>query len=43
MLQNNEEVSYNLHQWMRDQAYGINYGIGKTIQKAFEDFKTRLE
>jgi len=40
-LEGNEDWSYDPHYFMKKEWEHINYGIGKTIQEAFEDFKIR--
>jgi len=37
-----EEWQYDPHHFMKEEWEHINYGVGKTIQEAFEDFKSRL-
>lgn len=40
-VQGNEEVFYNVDEWMKEWVSPCIYGIGETIDDAFQDFKTR--
>ena len=42
-LAENEEVHYDPHKFMNEEWEHVNYGIGKTILEAFEDFKRRYK
>jgi hypothetical protein len=39
-LQENEEIQYEPDKFMKEQWQHIKYGIGNTIDEAFENFKT---
>ncbi len=39
-LQEDEEVQYDPHKFMNKHWEHVNYGIGSTIDDAFENFKT---
>jgi hypothetical protein len=42
-LEGNEEWQYYPHRFMKEEWEHINYGIGETVNQAFEDFKNRLK
>ncbi len=42
-LESDEEWSYDPHHFMKKEWEHVNYGIGKTILEAFEDFKIRMK
>lgn len=41
-LQDNEEWQYEPHLFMKKEWSFIKYGIGDTINEAFDDFKERI-
>lgn len=42
-LEGDEECQYDPHHFMKEKWAHINYGIGKTIDAAFIDFKIRFK
>ena len=42
-LQEDEEVQYHPHHYMREEWEHMNYGIGDTINEAFENYKKCLK
>jgi hypothetical protein len=42
-LEDDEETQYEPHDYMESQWGNINYGIGETIETAFQDYKNRLK
>ena len=43
-VQEDEEVHYILEEWLEEHVLPFcNYGIGETIEEAFEDYKKRLK
>ena len=40
-IQGSEEVSYRLHEWMEEFIAPCVYGIGPTLEEAFDDYKKR--
>ncbi len=42
-LEGNEEWQYDPHHFMKKEWEHVNYGIGETVNEAFEDFKNRLK
>ena len=39
----NEEVYYIIDEWLKENVYPCCYGIGDTINEAFNDFKLRYD
>ena len=42
-LQEDEEWQYDPHHFMKEEWEHLNYGVGKTIDLAFQDFKNRYK
>lgn len=40
-VEGDEEVYYNINKWLEENVSPCYYGIGETIDGAFEDFKIR--
>lgn len=40
-LQEDEDVQYDPHKFMYEEWSHINYGIGNTIEEAFQNFNIR--